>query len=479
MSSAEFFDISGLVFIIATVIYLIYFAFRKKTFGIAATTVTIFGFIIMSIGLIVRWVDSYNMWVGESPASSFIISLLRSVPVKNLYESVIFFVWTVILIYLIMEFIYKKRSLGTFVIPVAALAMLFIDVYGTSRAIELPNPALQSNWMPFHVLLSFAGYAAFSVSFGAGLMSLILSTERRKESFTFWLVLTGVFALILMTSLLPKQLAISTIFISAVVFLILDLILNYGIFKYFLQNKEFYSPGRKSWYALFIAGLILFDASQVYLLILTPDYIVIPAVLCMAVLIKYLLLEKETHLFWTATVGIFLVILVATGLDFAIFKAGSRPEEFIQNYFLKASFRNSSMVIVTVSWTLSIAFVFAIWRLGNGFKKTLEGFSLTTDMLDEITYKTIAIGFPLFTVGALLMGLIWAKGAWGRYWGWDPKETWSLITWLVYAIYLHARMISGWKGQRLAVLAVIGFVAAIVTYLGVNLIIKIGLHAYS
>jgi len=476
MSSTTFFDISALAYILAMAVYICYLAFRNKAVGIAATAITIFGFINQSIALIIRWVVSYYQWVESNPTSSFIESLLRAAPLRNLYESLIFFVWALILIYLIMEFIYKNRSLGAFVTPVAALALLFIDVYGTTKAIRLPNPALQSNWLLFHVLLSFLGYAAFGVSFGTGLMSLILTTEKRKESYVFWLVLSAVFVISLATALLPQKLAISPVLVSVVIFLVLDLILNYEIIKYFLQNKGSYSTTGKSGYILLIASLILFDISLIYLMILTKEHIIIPIILGLVVFIKYQLLRKDTYLFWTSTVGIFLIILIAMLIDFVVFKASPRPE-FMQSYFLKATFRNSSEVIVAVSWAVSIAFVFAIWYFGLGLKKILTGFSITPNMLDEITYKSIAVGFPLFTIGGLLLGLIWAKGAWGRYWGWDPKETWSLITWLVYALYLHARFVSGWMGKRVSILAVIGFIAVIVTYLGVNLLLP-GLHAY-
>jgi cytochrome c-type biogenesis protein CcsB len=130
-----------------------------------------------------------------------------------------------------------------------------------------------------------------------------------------------------------------------------------------------------------------------------------------------------------------------------------------------------------VSWVVSIVFIGAIWQFGLGLKKVLESLSLTPRMLDEIQYKSIAIGFPLFTLGGLIMGAIWANSAWGKYWTWDPKETWSLITWFVYALYLHARFVGGWRGKRVAVLAVVGFIAVIFTYLGVNLVLS-GLHSY-
>ena len=96
--------------------------------------------------------------------------------------------------------------------------------------------------------------------------------------------------------------------------------------------------------------------------------------------------------------------------------------------------------------------------------------------LDEIGYKTIAIGFPLLTIG-IVTGAFWANVAWGTYWSWDPKETWSLIVWLIYAAYLHARITRGWRGRRAAILSIVGFAATIFCYLGVNLILS-GLHSY-
>ena len=97
--------------------------------------------------------------------------------------------------------------------------------------------------------------------------------------------------------------------------------------------------------------------------------------------------------------------------------------------------------------------------------------------LDRLAYRMIAFGFPIWTFG-IITGAIWAESAWGRYWGWDPKETWSFITWVVFAGYLHARATSGWKGRRAAVIALVGFASLLVTYYAVNLWI-VGLHSYA
>ena len=98
------------------------------------------------------------------------------------------------------------------------------------------------------------------------------------------------------------------------------------------------------------------------------------------------------------------------------------------------------------------------------------------ETLDNLSYRIIGLGFPLLTVG-IIAGAVWANEAWGAPWSWDPKETWALITWLVFAAYLHARITKGWQGRRPAILASAGFLVVWTCYLGVNLLGK-GLHSY-
>jgi cytochrome c-type biogenesis protein CcsB len=98
-----------------------------------------------------------------------------------------------------------------------------------------------------------------------------------------------------------------------------------------------------------------------------------------------------------------------------------------------------------------------------------------TGVLDELSHQMVMFGFLFLTVG-IITGAVWANSAWGRYWGWDPKETWSLITWFIYATLLHARLTRGWHGRRIAYLSVAGFAAVLFTYFGVNLLP--GLHSY-
>lgn len=104
--------------------------------------------------------------------------------------------------------------------------------------------------------------------------------------------------------------------------------------------------------------------------------------------------------------------------------------------------------------------------------------NINLELVDEIGFRSVAIGFPLFALGGLIFGMIWAQIAWTRFWGWDPKEVWALITFLFYAAYLHLRLSRGWHGTKSAWLAVIGFIIIIFNLVVVNLIL-VGLHSYA
>lgn len=125
------------------------------------------------------------------------------------------------------------------------------------------------------------------------------------------------------------------------------------------------------------------------------------------------------------------------------------------------------------------------WNTKILIKNTLNPINYSTyrhnrinllESLDNLSYRIIGLGFPLLTVG-IIAGAVWANEAWGSYWSWDPKETWALITWLVFAIYLHSRLNQSWKGKNPAILASFGFIIVWICYFGVNFLGR-GLHSY-
>lgn len=358
MESSQFFGISSVAYILAMVAYIAYLVFKNSTIGIIATTITSIGFFSQTIAFFLRWKEFHDLSQ---------MGWIRSIPLTNLYESLIFFVWCLILGYLIIEWRYKNRSFGAFITPIAGMALAFIDISGMTKDIQPLVPALQSNWLLVHVIMSFIAYSAFAISFATAIMYLAVTTDNRKSG---------------------------------------------------------------------------------------------------------------AYIFWTLTLGIFFSILIAMGIDFLTFKVAAKtPEALIKSYLFKATFRSESGAIVIISYLASASLLLILWRYGTILKRIIESFGISPGILDDLTYKSIAVGFPIFTLGGLIFGAIWADQAWGKYWSWDPKETWSLILWFVYAFYLHARFLRGWRGNKIAIVAVIGFICTIFTYLGVNLLLS-GLHAY-
>jgi len=144
---------------------------------------------------------------------------------------------------------------------------------------------------------------------------------------------------------------------------------------------------------------------------------------------------------------------------------------FGKNISLQGNSLGATSVQNTDSRNMSIAVLEA------SMSETTNSNSLSLlETLDNLSYRIIGLGFPLLTTG-IIAGAVWANEAWGAYWSWDPKETWALITWFVFAAYLHARITKSWQGKRPAILASIGFVVVWICYLGVNFLGK-GLHSY-
>ncbi|MBT3387125.1 MAG: c-type cytochrome biogenesis protein CcsB [Desulfobacula sp.] len=271
LSSATF------IYALASVFYIGSFAFKKQSLAKLGFIILIIGFLDNTLGIVLRWIESYQMGYGHAPFS-------------NMYESLVFFSWTVAVLYIFVEFKYKESVLGVFATPLIFLAIAYasIDPNASSKISPL-IPILKSNWLIAHVITCFLGYAGFAVAFGFSLI-------------------------------------------------------------YFVKPKD---PKATSIYA-------------------------------------------------------------------------KLP-----------------------SW----------------------------EVMDELTYQMIVFGFLFLTIG-IITGAVWANSAWGKYWTWDPKETWSLITWIVYAVFLHLRMMRGWHGKNLALVSIIGFLAVMFTFFGVNYLLS-GLHSYA
>jgi cytochrome c-type biogenesis protein CcsB len=206
------------------------------------------------------------------------------------------------------------------------------------------------------------------------------------------------------------------------------------------------------------------------------------------VLVFYFVTEiwyRPRHFGLIASPLAFLTIASASMLP-AGFKGTAPLMPALQSYWIKIHvvIIISSYAAFTMAFAAALGYFFFRWRAGSQAFVSAGGpevshatdFSAQMAFFDELTYRLILLGFPLLMVG-IITGAMWANSAWGTYWSWDPKETWSLITWFVYAAYLHARITHDLAGAKACGLAVLGFVAMLITYIGVNYLSS-GLHSY-
>jgi cytochrome c-type biogenesis protein CcsB len=191
----------------------------------------------------------------------------------------------------------------------------------------------------------------------------------------------------------------------------------------------------------------------------------------------YLLVEFKVK---NKSLGSFAVPLITV---FALFAARLPSEVNPTLPALKSAWRVPHISTAILAYaSFALAFAMGIMYLIREQADKKENSPWSTRLpaaktLDTLMYRTVAFGF-LMQTALIVTGAIWAQYAWGRYWGWDPKETWALITWLIYAAYLHMRVTMGWRGRRSAIVCIVGFAVTMFTLLGVNLLLT-GLHSYA
>jgi ABC-type transport system involved in cytochrome c biogenesis permease subunit len=317
--------------------------------------------------------------------------------------------------------IYRTPVLGMFAMPVGIIIVAYASVFPSE--VQPLIPALQSYWLKIHVTTAATGEAFFAVGFAGGLMYLLRTVNYREDTAANVKERRGV---------------------EVTLFMIVTLI------AFVTAIFGFNAGGYK---AQFAQMTLVTDKSGAQQQVRqTVDY-VLPPIFAPA--------EAET-----VSMTPFL------GMTKPLLSAPSWMEGV-----------NAGRKLNTVVWSLlggiilyGVLRLIARKPLGAVISPLLQG--MDPDDLDEIGYRAIAIGYPIFTLGALIFAMIWAQEAWGRFWGWDPKEVWALITWLFYAAFLHLRLSRGWIGKRSAWLSVIGFIIVMFTLIGVNLVIA-GLHSYA
>lgn len=265
--------------------------------------------------------------------------------------------------------------------------------------------------------------------------------------------------------------------------------LLYGLHAFFFRQKSVGLVATAllavAWvlHTVFLVQRALFYYAQ-YQGFVLPATNMFEAISYFAWLVVLLYLIVETGFIKTRAFGVFALIIPAAAMAYTGKYMDPAPRELmpsLKSYWLV--FHITAMFISYASF--AIAFMFSLmYVLRSRGIKSLEKIDAKYNLqyLDNATYKMVLFGFPVLTLGVFL-GAVWADSAWGRYWGWDPKETWALITWFIYLAYLHLRLQWSWVGYRSALLNLIGFIAVLVTFQGVNLldsVFKLGsIHAYA
>jgi cytochrome c-type biogenesis protein CcsB len=363
-------------------------------------------------------------------------------PFASIYEMLLMFVWTLAVLTLIAEKKYGVKIIGTVTMPVAIVGVILMQLLRTE--VRPLVPALQSTWLHVHVTLAMLAYAACALSFALAMMFLI-QDKMKTETF---LAATSLFTVATYVGILTRF---------------------------------------EKWGGLSVVGWNPEDKAEIFLAKGVRLYVVVPdlgwlMVLVLAAvaapLVLYLIWSK-THnegLLTMANRAVFLSILLQV-VALAFFALRARDGHYAsldaEGQFptaLAASPFILSGLIGTIF--VSLLYLLLLWR-----REDLERMLPKADELDRITYKTIAIAFPLLTL-MIAAGAYWANRTWGSYWSWDPKETWAAITWLVYAGYLHMRITRGWRGRRAAYFAIGGFAVVMFTFFGVTYLLP-GMHAYA
>ncbi len=334
MNDQIFLQLSGFIYLLAMVFYMSSAIFKSTKIGYFATTLSVIGVVLGLCAFVIRIVLLYKVSG----------SMLDSIPIANLYESLQFFALLLMVIYLVFEFATKIKVLGIFSTCVAGILIILISSINAPADVKPLIPVLQSNWLIAHVLLSFIAYVFFTLSAIAAIFYFILVSKGRQD---------------------PK-------------------------------------------YSL-----------------------------------------------WVTTVSI-LVTLLLSLIIHLLFK---------------------QMIFISICIVLFIVIFTSLFYYGNNIPFYFSAFSKDINKLDRYIYNFTVLGFIIFTIGGLIFGAIWAENSWGRYWSWDPKETWAFITWLVYAFYLHARLYKRFDRSAVNAIAILGFIVTIFTFLGVNLLLS-GLHSY-
>ena len=447
-------------------------AVKKVRAATIATVLAVLGVTAHTAYLIARWIAAGQIEIAARINTGDVLStsdrfwyLVSHPPYTNLFDALNFTGWALMVAWLLVQKRWGLHVVGALAAAIALIAMGEASIV-SDQNIEPLVPALQSYWILIHVAMLFVSYALFTLGAAAALLFLVRAGTKTS---ILGAAQAGISALLLFVSGGSALITRAAYEMAPSWTHLVPSRLRPGKFLTSV-NAVHQTVGDKS-------VKLLVEVPGV-----GPFLLAAAVILAAAAIVYFLRREREddkTGLrlvaagFALLTIGLgVLVFRIATGTEITV-PAGVQiaPGETGPFQFGFAS--NYALGLVALIWGTTLGFlVTAIWRSG------IEAILPDPRRLEDVTYRMVIVGWPLLGVG-IVMGGVWANEAWGRFWGWDPKETWALITWIVYAGYLHTRITLGWTGKRTAAIAVCAFAVVVFTFMGVNLgLTGDGLHSY-
>jgi cytochrome c-type biogenesis protein CcsB len=425
MTGEKFLYIALIAYLGASALYVAALATQEARLNAAGVALARGAFLMHTTAIAVRWVAA-----GHAPFS-------------NIYEMVLTFSWSVVLFQLLGEGKLGLRHFGAVTIPVAALALVLLQVLpGEIRPLV---PALQSTWLQIHVTLAILSYAGLTLSFAAALLYFI-KDGTSPRAFLNWTasLVTGIYGVIVLTSV--------------------DRGLNFLLPAWDTAAGEKIMLGPKQALMAAIPGL-------------GWSFVLAGALMAVALalgLVDTFAGRGTGAAPWARRFFLVSVVAQVVSLLWLVVKVESGPYFIAQvNQSFPVRLGSSPFLLAGIACAL---FISLAWEVLRWKQDAIVEHLPQRDTLDTLIYRTVTVSFPLLTL-MIITGAYWANRTWGSYWSWDPKEDWALITWLTYAGYLHMRMTRGWRGRRAAAMAIIGFAIVMFTFFGVTYLLP-GLHAY-
>ncbi len=414
--------------------YVFYFSLKKEVLHKVGFWLFNIGLVLQTSGFIVKWM------------------IVGSIRFQNMFEHLMLMSWAGVAIMIYAIWKYKNPVVGIIISPIIVMLNAAAALLDNSPAEHL-MPALQSNWLTIHISLAALGSGAFIVAGAVSLLFLMKNHEytpkwndEKKRFFSQGLIYMIYIPIILffvlrIVGLTPEHTAFSvglgykfdtqasfeaarTLLGQFVIIIGMVFIPLMGLFTY-METKNKSSAKQKGFGgSIFAIYTLSFGLGSLIIGILNSA--------------GYLLITPSRHL----------------GGVWRFFE------------FMGAAYVVSIFCFVILYYILYVLAGEKINQLSSNL-----------DLLDEINYRAVSLGYPLYTVGALFAGAIWAEQAWGTFWSWDPKEVGALLVWLFYSAVLHARYNREWKDEKLAVLSIIGTITIFITFYG-NFFFG-GLHAYA